>query len=390
MSGLDRTRGEQARQGIELLVNQNVAQGVKVSGRPIAVLHVDSRNSAETVRAQAVRLVTVNRVEGLIGSLDAELAEPLAREGQAHGIRVVLTGELTRPGRSDWVVCLGVDAGWRGRVLARLVEDRGWDRLAVVSDGGSALAGNLSASFLREVRKNAKTTVNDWTFVGDKEPGQWPAEVARWQPKALLLACSPQAFLKGGETLRQAGFKGPLLYGGEDFGTEPFQRGSEGEVYLATVCCREGLTKRGSEFAEEYQKAYQEKPGYSALQAADALRLLLETLQKAGQAGGQRSRDQVPAVEPFESLTGTVTFKDRQTRAQGFPSGTERPDQHADPDHRPTAGVAGGAREFSFLGIPAELCRLCGGLLSLLCFLGTAIAITGRRFAERRRIALHS
>ncbi len=317
LTGADRAAGEQACQGIQLFIDQAVAQGEKIDGRSVAVVHVDSRNNAETVRAETVRLLTVNRVVALIGSLDAGLAAPLVQE--KNGKMVVLTGEVAESLRSDSVFCLGVDASWRGQLLARLAQERGWDRIAVVSDSKSVLAGNLASAFLREARKNSKTVLkDDLSFDGDPGKASWPEKAAGWHPKALLLACTPREFLQGSAALRKAGFQGPLLYGGEDMGTDGLQRDeNEGEVYLATVCCADGLTTQGVETARKYQEKFNEKPSYAALQSYDAVRLLMDCLKEVP-PGTLRLRDRLPRVERFESLTGTVTFKERQTLRKVF------------------------------------------------------------------------
>src|SRR5262249_37652348 len=115
-----------------------------------------------------------------------------------------------------------------------------------------------------------------------------------------------------------AGFKGPLLYGGEDFGTEAVEEDAEGETYLATVCGPEaGLTAQGAEIARKYQESFKEKPGFAALQAYDAVRLAVEVLQQSLPVG-LRQRERPPRLESFDSLTGPVAFKDRRTRRKVF------------------------------------------------------------------------
>jgi len=192
-TGPDRPIGEQARQGIQLFIDQAVAQNLKVDGRSVAVVHVDGDSSPETVRAETARLLAVNRVAALIGSLDAGLAQQMVPEAQRFGARLVLTGEIVEPARSDSVVCLGVDAASRGRALAQLVQDQGWDRIAVVSDSKSILAGNLKSAFLREIRKNpAWAGIKIIAVTGHSSDefdlASGPAGIDRWFYKPLNLS----------------------------------------------------------------------------------------------------------------------------------------------------------------------------------------------------------
>src|SRR5438045_2221500 len=64
LSGPARDRGEQAVQAIELALEQAEADGFTAGGRPVGVRHVDAAGGK--ARAEAVRLLTVNRVAALI------------------------------------------------------------------------------------------------------------------------------------------------------------------------------------------------------------------------------------------------------------------------------------------------------------------------------------
>src|SRR6516225_1851755 len=56
LDGPNRAIGQHARQGVEQAVAEVRAAGQTVGGRPLAVLHVDDRGDAATVRAETVRL----------------------------------------------------------------------------------------------------------------------------------------------------------------------------------------------------------------------------------------------------------------------------------------------------------------------------------------------
>ena len=60
-------------QGVELAVAKAHDAGQTIAGRPCAVLHVDSRDDADTVQAETVRLATVNRVVAMLADFDATL-----------------------------------------------------------------------------------------------------------------------------------------------------------------------------------------------------------------------------------------------------------------------------------------------------------------------------
>jgi branched-chain amino acid transport system substrate-binding protein len=311
LSGPDRALGDQARQAVQLSVSESLPEDKKGS-RPIAVLQVDSRNDDETVRAEAVRLLTVNKVVALIGSLDGTLAERLVREGQSFGASVVVTGEIAGNMRPEGAITLGVNAGRRGQLLARLALEQKLTSVLVASDSRSSLAGELAISFVHETRKEKGVTVREQTFDGGAEKTAWLEDIIREKPSGVLLACSPGVFDRLSAALRKLSFKGALYYGGEDVGPGPLQQGAETELFLATVCCKEGLTPRGQEMARKFEATYHETPGYAAFQAYDACRLLMQAMPETNPTAATL-KERLLKVETYESLMGPLVFKDHRT-----------------------------------------------------------------------------
>jgi len=151
LSGSDRARGEEARQGVRLAVEEALTADVRCAGRPLAVRHVDDRGDAETVRAEATRLLAVNRVPALLGGVDPAFNQALARTVQPSGVPVLLPTELPEPPRADNIFCLEVSPAERGRALAGFAhEDLKATRAAVVVREGDPVAGTLAAAFVEE------------------------------------------------------------------------------------------------------------------------------------------------------------------------------------------------------------------------------------------------
>src|SRR5262249_35115051 len=82
LSGSPRDRGEQAVQAIELALEQAKEDGVTAGGRPLGVRHVDAAGGE--ARAEAVRLLTVNRVAALIVGPGVSGAEEVVAEARAR------------------------------------------------------------------------------------------------------------------------------------------------------------------------------------------------------------------------------------------------------------------------------------------------------------------
>lgn len=103
LTGPRRERGEDAVRAIELLLEQ-----VKADGKKVAVRHVDAETKA-TARAEATRLLAVNRVLALLGGPGIEDIDDVTAAARAHD-----TG----------VIVLEQDPDWRGRALATFLFEK--------------------------------------------------------------------------------------------------------------------------------------------------------------------------------------------------------------------------------------------------------------------------
>jgi branched-chain amino acid transport system substrate-binding protein len=90
------------------------------------------------------------------------------------------------------------------------------------------------------------------------------------------------------------------------------------DVYLATAYAPEGLTDAGKEFARRYAERFHAAPDIHAALAYDGARLLLAALRKVPDVSPARLRAQLALREPFEGMTGPVTWKDGQPRRRLF------------------------------------------------------------------------
>jgi ABC-type branched-subunit amino acid transport system substrate-binding protein len=327
-SGPDRATGEAARQAIELLLPELSADQTKNGGRPVVVLHVDSRNDEQTVSAETVRLIAVNRVAGLIGTLDAKLGERMVREAQSYAIPAVLTGEALDLNSFDGIWPLSVPAATRGQALARWMAQQKHIRVAVTVDVTSPPAVALSSVLLKQLRQEKNVLVREGILKPQGDGWNGFEDLLTWKPDVLLVAASPALLQKvctpGGLIVDETGKnrfgpKMPIVYGGEDVGPLTLSGDNDLTLVVATVICREGLTASGQEFVASYTKKVGQEPvDFAFLQTADALRLMVESIHPGKTTNTAKPREKLVIQEPFQSFTGKVTFRDQKTQRPIF------------------------------------------------------------------------
>ena len=319
LEGVHRTSGQHARQGVELAVTEARDAEQTVQGRPCAVLHVDSRDDADAVRAETVRLLTVNKAVALLADFDAVSTEALLRASRSYGAPVVVPGELPGPAESDTVLSLGVPPAVRGRLLARYAStELKLSRAAVLTDSRRPIAAALASAFLKAWPRDCGC--EEWTFTTAAERDERLTHLVHASPAVVVLACSVADFRLLRSRLAETLPNTPLIYGGEDAGAAALQADLEtrSPVYLATVYSVDRLTESGRAFARRYRERFHEPPDLFAAQCYDATRLLFDSLQHEGTANRETLGKELAQRESFESVTGPIRWKDRQPRRRVF------------------------------------------------------------------------
>jgi branched-chain amino acid transport system substrate-binding protein len=324
--GSDRSGALSARQGVELAVDDARTAEQTVAGRPVVVLHVESGDAAG-IQAETVRLVAVNKVAALLAGFDPASTGQLLRANQPYGVPVVVPGEVVVTDRPSGVVSLGALPAERGRLLAHHAADAlNLRRAAVLTDNRNPVAQALAAAFVKAWPQREGFRAEEWTFASKDERDELPRRVQKAAPAVVLLACSRADFRPLRSTLAGQLPRVPFLYGGPDGGVSALQGELESppDVYLATAYHAGQLTEAGRAFARRYEERFHEPPDLYAAQSYDAARLLLETMQRAQSVSKERLGSELDHLERFESVTGPVTWKDRQPQRRLFLVGLKK------------------------------------------------------------------
>ena len=318
LTGADKKAAEEARQGMLLAVEDINADDQRISGRTVLVRNIDSRDDPEQIQAEAVRLVTLNRVAAFISSPNSNGSKDLVRTAQGYGIPVVIPADFPSETGLDNVLALGVPAATRGEILARYaVKELKPKRVFVLTDQRNPLAVALAAAFIREWPRTGSSSVEEWPFRNDAEQIDFPYELTKKAPAVVLFAGTLADFFKFQGTVHEKKADVTLLYGGEDEGARVLQK-QDVEVVTATAFATTGLTKKGEEFAKRYEERFHEPPTLPAAQAYDAGRLLFEAMQSKKNGTASSLREDLMKLESFDSVTGKITWKDRKPQRPVF------------------------------------------------------------------------
>jgi branched-chain amino acid transport system substrate-binding protein len=325
LSGPDKAAGDQAARAIRLAVKEQNNLAADNKTRPIVVRHTDTKGNLDAFEAEAVRLISVNRVVALLGG---DGADEVARMEKAQA--AVVSASPRTPGCSELVFFTGLSWIFQGQVLARFaVQDLEATKLAVLIDerkeNGLALAG----AFARELhaatlKKNPKAAADVVTWRFNREPpvADWAKRLAQDKRQAVLFIGASRDLIKVRQGLP---FSGPILFGGADgAGRELLDSREATGVYLVTAFAGDVDLPRAKEFTASYRQAFSEDPDVHAALAYDAARLLFEAIAQCPPGLGpdgisKEVPKQLIKLKDFAGLTGPLAFTaDRQLLRPAF------------------------------------------------------------------------
>ena len=160
-------------------------------------------------------------------------------------------------------------------------------RAVVMTDQRNPVVSALAGAFIHEWPRAGQPPIEEWPFRNDSEQSDFAANLVKLGQTVALFAGTSADFLKLQTKLLELKINATLLYGGEDVGLGALRKPGV-EALTATVFVSEGFTEEGKEFAKRYEERFHEPPGFDAVQAYDAGRLLVTTMLPGH---GQSSRE---------------------------------------------------------------------------------------------------
>src|SRR5215813_12006974 len=307
-SGRDRLIGEHARRGMRLALE--VANETRIAGRRVAIQHADSRGDPDRARAEAVRLITVNKMLAILGG-EADSVERLAAAVQSYSVPLLTPAVPRGPAGQEGVFSLDVTPDFRGEVLARFADkELKVDRAAVLVDDARPVCAAVASAFVKQWRGSEKKTVR--TLSHDPKLDKHKLATLLRDVQVLVFAGTAKDFGQVRAALEAEKLTPKLLFAGE---AEEWVRlvsdvdVSRG-VYAASLYAAPGLTKEGKQFVADYRKRYEEAPDLHAFAGYELANVIVEALRETRGVGGTKLREELAKDREFRGLTGTLQFKD--------------------------------------------------------------------------------
>lgn len=313
--------GQAALNGAQIAVDEINADG-GIQGRKLEIISYDDKSSPEEAVKAATKLVQVDKVNAIFGSLHS--GNVLAAADVIENSKTICVSGGTSPTWLEqgytYLFRSISNNNYTAIELARFADSQGYKKLAVfTSNDEYGVTGGKS--FQDAAKDYGFEYVASETFAhGDRDfTGQF-AKIKAAAPDAVVIWGLGDDLGFVAKQLRQSGFDGPVL-GCESWGNpEALQNGGDAlqNVYFASQYLTYSDPNDAEDpamkaFLETYIETFGAAPmSDNAFRAYDGVNLIAKAMRDGECTEGEALRDAFNDIDGYEGLAGTFSFRGKQ------------------------------------------------------------------------------
>jgi len=318
LTGDVKTFGESARNGAMLAFDEvNAAGGVK--GKKVQVIATDDKNDPTEASNAGSKLIDMDGVVAILGSVSSKCSAPLSDKCQASKIPMI-TPTSTNPKvtvgedgkRKDYVFRACFIDPFQGTVGAKFALDSLKAKTAAVmydvgNDYSKGLADYFRAAF---EQAGGKVTAFESYAKDDMDYSALVTKVKQSNPDVLFL---PDYYNKVGliaRKVRELGLKSTLL-GGDGWDSPEMLKIAGDAIYngyFTNHYSPDDPRPEVQEWVKKYEAKYGQKPDALATLGYDAALLLVQALKNAPDVKPDEIKTAMQAIKDFPCVSGRITF----------------------------------------------------------------------------------
>lgn len=309
--------GQAALNGAQLAVDQINEKG-GVLGRRLEIISYDDKSSPEEAVKAATKLVQVDKVNAIFGSLhsaNVQAAAPVVEESQTLLVSGGTSPTWLQQGYTYLFRSIA-NANAASKQLAQYVSDEGLKKIATFTSNdeyGTSGADSFKAACEgSDISFIAAETMQN----GDRDFTAQFAKINAASPDAVLVWCLSDDMGAVTKQLRQSGFSGPIL------GPEGYSMPDVLEVagpaangvcfaaqYLVYDNPEDAQDEKMRDFLQDYIEAYGAAPeSDNACRAYDGVNMIAAAMEESGADHGPELRDAYNSIDGYVGLAGTFSY----------------------------------------------------------------------------------
>ena len=297
--------------GVLLAVKERNAAG-GVSGKQIKLITVDTEGQEGKTVTQVTRLVTSDKVDGLIGEVASGLSLAAGSIAEKYGVPMVSPSStnpaVTQGKEMVFRVCF-IDP-FQGEVCAKFAMQQGWKKAATFYDSTQAYSTGLNEAFKESYKKLGGELVVEQSYKsGDAE---FTAQLSAIRDAGADVIFVPGYYTEVGNIAKQArelGIKAPLLGGDGWTGLEKSAKAADIEGdYNSDHYSVEDTSPAVAEFIKKFKAEYGQEPDSMAALGYDAANVLFDAFARAKSTDGKKVAAELARTADFNGVTGNITI----------------------------------------------------------------------------------
>ena len=314
LTGPTATFGRGTREGVELAAEEINAAGGLLGGRKIRLIVEDDQGKPEEAATVVTRLITSNDVIAVIGeniSANSLAAAPILQRAGVPMISPSSTNPaVTEKGDFIFRVCF-IDS-YQGDALAKFArETLKLERVAIIQDVKNAYSVGLAEFFGKGFAKRGGTITGVQSYSeGDADVRAQLTALRSTKPQAIVI---PGYYTDVGTIALQArdlGINVPLL-GGDGWDSPALLEIGGAALNGSYFANHYSVSEQRPEvqnFVKKFRAKHGKDPDSLNALSYDAMRLLADSIQKAGSVEGKAIRDRLAIVKDFPGVCGVISM----------------------------------------------------------------------------------
>lgn len=308
--------GQASHNGTQMAVEEiNAAGGVL--GKPLLLITEDDQSKAGEAATVVRKLISREKVVAVLGEVASSRsleAAPIAQQAKIPMITPASTNpRVTEIGDYIFRICF-IDP-FQGTVVSKFALNRGWKKVAVLTDVKQDYSVGLSQYFKEHFSKNGGTVVAEQSYSsGDSDFNAQLTSLKAAAPEAILVA---GYYTEAGLIARQArqlGVNVPLL-GGDGWDSpslvEVAGASMEG-CFFSNHFSIEDPDPRIQDFVKKYQAKFGRAPDAMSALGYDSAMILADAIRRAGTTDSAALRDALAKTADFQAITGKITLDEKR------------------------------------------------------------------------------
>jgi branched-chain amino acid transport system substrate-binding protein len=313
LTGTTATYGLSTHRGLMMAVDEtNNAGGIL--GKKIKLLTEDTQSKPEEAATAVTKLISRDRVVGVIGEVSSSRSLAAAPICQANKIPMITNAstnpEVTKKGDYIFRVCF-IDP-FQGEIMAKFTfNSLGLKRAAILKDIKNDYSIGLAQFFEESFKSLGGEIVATQAYSeGDADFKAQLTALKAANPEAVIV---PGYYTEAALIVKQArelNMNMPFVGGdGWDSG-KLIEIGGESmnNSYFSTAFSSDDPDPVVQNFAQKYHQLYGEKPDALAALGYDAGLIMFDAIKRAGVTESSKLRDAIAATKNFRGVTGLITI----------------------------------------------------------------------------------